>query len=92
MTVAELLIQSNVESLTRNGVLSTNVARDVRIYVEFRQYERAIHSGTMAKGDVYGVLAVQFDVAERTVRKALAAMCRQAIVPTSCQKAEISKN
>lgn len=92
MTIAELLIISNVDALTRNGIVSITAGRDVRIYKEFRSYERAILSGSMTKTDVYGILAVQFNLAERTIRKALQEMCREAVGITSCHSAEVVKN
>lgn len=91
MTIAELLIISNVDALTRNGIISITAGRDVRIYKEFRTYERAILSGSMSKTDVYGILAVQFNLAERTIRKALQEMCREAVGITSCHSAEVIK-
>ena len=91
MTIAELLIISNVDALTRNGIISITAGRDVRIYKEFRSYERAILSGSMSKTDVYGILAVQFNLAERTIRKALQEMCREAVGITSCHSAEVIK-
>jgi hypothetical protein len=92
MTIAELLIMSNVDALTRNGIVSITAWRDVRIYKEFRSYERAILSGTMLKTDVYAILAMQFNLAERTIRKALHGMCSEAVGTTSCHFAEASKN
>jgi len=92
MTIAELLIMSNVDALTRNGIVSITAWRDVRIYKEFRSYERAILSGTMLKTDVYSILAMQFNLAERTIRKALQEMCSEAVGTTSCHFAEASKN
>ena len=91
MTIAELLIISNVDALTRNGIVSITAGRDVRIYKEFRTYDRAILSGSMSKTDVYGILAVQFNLAERTIRKALQEMCREAVGITSCHSAEVIK-
>ena len=91
MTIAELLIISNVDALTRNGIVSITAGRDVRIYKEFRTYERAILSGSMTKTDVYAILAVQFNLAERTIRKALQEMCREAVGITSCHSAEAIK-
>ena len=91
MTIAELLIISNVDALTRNGIVSITAGRDVRIYKEFRTYERAILSGSMSKTDVYGILAVQFNLAERTIRKAFQEMCREAVGITSCHSAEVIK-
>ena len=92
MTIAELLIISNIDALTRNGIVSITTGRDVRIYKEFRTYERAILSGSMTKTDVYAILAVQFNLAERTIRKALHGMCSEAVGTTSCHFAEASKN
>lgn len=92
MTIAELLITSNVDALTRNGIVSITAGRDVRIYKEFRSYERAILSGSMSKTDVYGILAAKFNLAERTIRKALQEMCREAVGTTPCHSAEVVKN